>query len=105
MITLSGFEPNVDIEIEFTGLRPGEKVREELLTQDEDLSPTEHPRIFATRVVKPTLGEGKGWLRRFDALAAECDDNGVVANLQRVVPEYTPSRAPVETRRRPSGSA
>jgi FlaA1/EpsC-like NDP-sugar epimerase len=90
MITLSGFEPNVDIEIKFTGLRPGEKLKEELLMDDENLSPTAHPQIFATRVEKPTLEQVKEWLRRLDALLDDADDRAVVAELQRIVPEFTP---------------
>jgi FlaA1/EpsC-like NDP-sugar epimerase len=90
MITLSGFEPNVDIEIQIIGLRPGEKLTEELLTDDENLSPTAHPQIFATRVEKPSLGEVKEWLRRLDALIDSADDREVTAELQRIVPDFKP---------------
>jgi FlaA1/EpsC-like NDP-sugar epimerase len=90
MITLSGFEPNVDVDIEFIGLRPGEKLKEELLTANEDLSPTEHPKIFATRVDKPTLEEVKEWLRRLDALTDHAGREEIVAELQRIVPEFQP---------------
>jgi FlaA1/EpsC-like NDP-sugar epimerase len=46
LIKLSGFEPNVDIDIKFTGLRPGEKLYEELLMSEEGLMDTEHKKIF-----------------------------------------------------------
>ncbi|WP_250673708.1 nucleoside-diphosphate sugar epimerase/dehydratase [Paraclostridium ghonii] len=46
LIRLSGFEPNVDIDIKFTGLRPGEKLYEELLMSEEGLTNTEHKKIF-----------------------------------------------------------
>lgn len=46
MIRLSGFEPNKDIRIEFTGLRPGEKLYEELLTAEEGTNTTTHKKIF-----------------------------------------------------------
>ncbi len=46
MISLSGFEPDKDIRIEFTGLRPGEKKYEELLTAGEGINKTKHKKIF-----------------------------------------------------------
>lgn len=52
LITLSGFEPNVDIEIKFTGLRPGEKLYEELLMSEEGLSNTEHNKIFIGKPIE-----------------------------------------------------
>jgi FlaA1/EpsC-like NDP-sugar epimerase len=88
MITLSGYEPEVDIDIRFTGLRPGEKLREELLTRNENLSPTDHHKIFATRVEKPELEQVKSWLRRLDQLVAEQDDAATVEELRLIVPEF-----------------
>jgi FlaA1/EpsC-like NDP-sugar epimerase len=49
LIRLSGFEPHVDIQIEFSGIRPGEKLYEELLTSEEGLASTKHDRIFIGR--------------------------------------------------------
>jgi len=46
LIRLKGFEPDVDIPIVFTGIREGEKLYEGLLTDTEDIKPTEHPKIF-----------------------------------------------------------
>ncbi|OYV68878.1 MAG: hypothetical protein B7Z74_08105 [Deltaproteobacteria bacterium 21-66-5] len=46
MITLSGFKPGEDIEIVFTGMRPGEKMAEELMNSDEVVGATRHPKIF-----------------------------------------------------------
>ena len=46
LIRLSGFEPNEDIDIEITGLRPGEKLHEELLMAEEGLASTKHDKIF-----------------------------------------------------------
>jgi FlaA1/EpsC-like NDP-sugar epimerase len=50
LIKLSGFEPDVDIQIEFTGMRPGEKMFEELMTPEERGSETPHEKIFVARV-------------------------------------------------------
>lgn len=49
LITLSGFEPNVDIKIEFIGLRPGEKLYEELLMAEEGITDTRHEKIFVAK--------------------------------------------------------
>jgi FlaA1/EpsC-like NDP-sugar epimerase len=46
MITLSGFRPDEDIRIVYTGVRPGEKLFEELKTEGEDIEPTVHPKIM-----------------------------------------------------------
>jgi FlaA1/EpsC-like NDP-sugar epimerase len=49
LIRLSGLEPGVDIEIKFTGMRPGEKLYEELLTAEEGTSATKHKRIYVAK--------------------------------------------------------
>ncbi|MEW9698212.1 polysaccharide biosynthesis protein [Paenibacillus sp. SI8] len=51
LIRLSGLEPNVDVDIEYSGIRPGEKLYEELLTSEEGLSATKHDRIFIGKPV------------------------------------------------------
>ncbi len=61
MIRLSGHEPDVDIPIVFSGLRPGEKLFEELLGAEEGSEPTEHARIFKAR--NPKVGAGRGDVR------------------------------------------
>lgn len=63
MIRLSGFTEN-DIHIEFTGLRPGEKLFEELLTNDETTLPTPHPKL---RIAKPDNTPNGAWLKDLDA--------------------------------------
>lgn len=53
LIRLSGFEPDLDIQIKFTGIRPGEKLLEELATDQEERQETQHPRIFRATVKPP----------------------------------------------------
>ncbi len=89
LITLSGLEPDADIPIVFTGLRPGEKLREELLTGGEGIQKTDMGKIFVTRA------EGCDWdrlmagieeLRKF----SQAGDPGSIRRvLKSLVPEYS----------------
>ena len=91
LIRLSGFEPDVDIKIEFIGLRPGEKLHEEIITEGEGIVPSPHEKIFVLR------GQNKynlDWLnQKIDELvqlAMKQDASGIKAKLKEIVPEYTP---------------
>jgi len=88
MIRLSGFEPGEDIEIVYTGMRPGEKLYEELLTSSEGVDVTRHNRIFVAEVDKP---DGRA-LERVLGVVAEPGwvplEKEVVHMLQKVVPEF-----------------
>ncbi len=88
MIRLSGFEPGEDIEIVFTGVRPGEKLYEELLTSSEGVSVTKHNRIFIAGVDRPESHV----LEWFLSTASQPDwapgDDEVVHMLRQVVPEF-----------------
>lgn len=86
MIRLSGFEEG-QIGIEFTGLRPGEKLYEELLADDETTLTTPHPKL---RVARARHEAGDDWLARLDAWldTAQRDDDAVKTALQGWVPEY-----------------
>ncbi len=88
MIRLSGFDDN-DIKIVYTGLRPGEKLYEEVLAADENSLPTPHPklRIAKARMAPPDLlSQLAPWLAR----TALPDDAAVREELARWVPEYQP---------------
>ena len=92
MIALSGLTPNRDIEIAFTGLRPGEKLYEELSHGGENVTPTAHPKI--TRLVAPPLHHSiVGSFFAELAVAIE-DGNADTASLKlllsKMLPEYTP---------------
>ncbi|MEZ4788718.1 MAG: nucleoside-diphosphate sugar epimerase/dehydratase [Flavobacteriales bacterium] len=85
MIRLSGREPGRDIAIVHTGLRPGEKLYEELLATAENTLPTHHPRILIgkVRAADPTLVLGA-----VDRLASAPDAADMVRILKELVPEY-----------------
>jgi len=95
LIRLSGFEPDKDIPIVFTGIRPGEKLHEALETPEEPLEPTEVPKLFALtsngRVDEITLRLA---LRELDRLAQAVDVMGLRGILQRLSNSYDqiPSR-------------
>lgn len=95
LIRLSGFEVSEDIEIKIVGLRPGEKLFEELLTEEEKsgvLGDSGHEKIFIAKV-EEVDGEKLGKdVRELEVLAREMDSEGIVRKLQEMVPNYQPNR-------------
>ena len=89
MIRLAGFEPDKDIKIEYTGLRPGEKLYEEVLANDENTLPSFHPRIRVAKVREYQYEEVDGELKRMTQLAREVDIPAVIDLMKALVPEYT----------------
>ena len=90
LIELSGLKPGEDIEIVFTGLRPGEKLFEELSYEGENITPTDHPKIMRF-VCEPQLL--KDVRKHLDLLAAHLYDaeaNQLKLMLKDAVPEYQP---------------
>ena len=88
LIRLSGFEPGRDIPIVFTGLRPGEKLFEELLLDDEGISKTSHNKIF---VGQPTFTDYKLLLNSFkelDKLIKEGSNEDLIDYVKLIVPNY-----------------
>ncbi|GAA1256182.1 polysaccharide biosynthesis protein [Oryzihumus leptocrescens] len=79
-----------DVQLRFTGLRPGEKLNEELFSASESPTSTAHPRISATRG-DPLPGEFDVAVKDLAAAAADNDVDGVLERLSALVPEYTPS--------------
>jgi FlaA1/EpsC-like NDP-sugar epimerase len=88
MIELSGYKPDLDIEIKFTGLRPGEKLFEELRHTDETHETTEHPRIFKLRT--ESRGASAGWLSDLRHAVATGDAALIKQAMNKIVPEYRP---------------
>jgi FlaA1/EpsC-like NDP-sugar epimerase len=79
-----------EIPITFTGLRPGEKLFEELRLHDESVRPTTHPQIAVTRAPQPDPIRVGNWLLRLRGACASRDAS-VVAVMRELIPEYTPS--------------
>ena len=92
LIRLSGFEPDVDIRIEYVGLRPGEKLYEELITEGEGIVQTPHEKIMVLRGTPCDPGLLNGKIDKLDALAREQDADGIRSMLKEIVPEYRPMR-------------
>ncbi|RAP77476.1 polysaccharide biosynthesis protein [Paenibacillus montanisoli] len=90
LIRLSGFEPNIDIEITYSGIRPGEKMYEELLTDEEGLTSTKHDRIFIGRSSSMNRTELEFELRRLERVVGE-GDSAVREMLKHLVPSYQTS--------------
>ena len=90
MIQLSGFEPERDIPIEFIGLRPGEKLFEEIQHGGEAYSPTDHPRILRFTGPAYPLEEVERFLEKLRAMMGSTDADQIKLAIQGFVPEYTP---------------
>lgn len=89
LITLSGLIPDKDIEIKITGLRPGEKLFEELLSAEDGTEKTTHKKIFTARIKEIDKAELDREIRKILEIT---DGEEVVAALQKIVPTYTPNR-------------
>ena len=87
MITLNGLEPDEDIEIEFTGIRPGEKLFEELQTDAESIAKTRHPKIFIGKLNSYPLGKLDGALDHLRELSSKGEDAEIRSFLNAILPE------------------
>lgn len=90
LIKLLGYEPNVDIPIEITGLRPGEKLYEEILMSEEGLTSTKHNKIFITEPMSITMEELEEKLEKLkELLKLEKDENSEVKKyIKEIVPTF-----------------
>lgn len=88
MIKLSGLELGKDIQISFTGLRPGEKLYEELLNDKENTLPTHHSQIMIGKVKKYDFDEISEKISKLIGLISENDNFKIVRAMKNIVPEF-----------------
>jgi len=98
-IRSNGLEPDVDVQVQITGIRPGEKLYEELAYGSEDMSPTPHPSVRRWRTPPPDPARMRRVLARFDALRGQAQGvpgshlwqhatrQDILAALHEAVPE------------------
>lgn len=95
LIRLSGLEVGEDIEIKIVGLRPGEKMFEEMMTEEEQsgvLGDSGHEKIFIAKVEEVEGDKLEKDIKELERLAKEMDAEGIVRKLQEMVPSYRPNR-------------
>ena len=90
LIRKSGFKPDVDIEIKFIGLRPGEKLHEELIIEGEGIVRTPYEKIFVLKGDSCDLSWLDGKIEELIRLAYDCDADGIKSKLKEIIPEYQP---------------
>ena len=99
LIRLSGLEPETDIEIEYIGMRPGEKMYEELQTHEENIVDTGHEKILVLK-----NGQGNNWDKLLDDVseivnsAKYYDYKKVTQELKKFIPEYEPDTKTIKQR-------
>ena len=88
MITLAGFRPDVDIAVEYSGLRPGEKLYEEVLSNTENTDPTSHDRIRIAKVREYEHAKASEVMSELERLAMAVEIPDMVKLMKRTVPEF-----------------
>lgn len=96
MISLSGLVPDVDIKIEFTGLRPGEKLYEELLTDNERTEATQHQKIRVARIDKVDKEVLNEQIKRLIVSSKSVKVNTTIQIMKEIVPEYKSNNSEFE---------
>ncbi len=91
LIKLSGYKPDVDIKIVYTGLRPGEKLYEELLMDEEGMQKTDNELIFIGHPIDMDDEEFKKKLEILDDDSKE-DDENIRKYVMDIVPTYKPNK-------------
>lgn len=98
MIRLSGLTPGVDIDIKYTGLRPGEKLHEELLNTEENTMPTYHNQILIARVREYDYAEVKENIDQLISLIQSGQhETDIVKLMKKMIPEYRSNNSVYES--------
>jgi FlaA1/EpsC-like NDP-sugar epimerase len=95
MITLAGFTPDEDIEIRYVGLRPGEKLFEELQQESEDLVASPREKIRTFRGSQVAMEALVPWMTELQHLLWARDGLAAIEHMKKLVPEYQGSAAQV----------
>jgi len=90
MINLAGKRPDIDVQIQFTGLRPGEKLFEELFHEGEEIEATGIPRISVASPRTPGLNVSRARLRELETACEASNRQGALEKLRAMVPEFGP---------------
>lgn len=96
MIQLSGYVPDKDIMIQETGLRPGEKLFEELLSNEENTLPTHHPKIMRAKVNIYSRPDVLTFINELEAVLATGNNIALVTKMKEIVPEYVSNNSVYE---------
>ena len=88
MIKLSGLELNKDIRISVTGLRPGEKMYEELLSNDENTMPTHHPKILIGKIKEVQFKAVESLIQELINHTINQNNDLIVKKMKHIVPEF-----------------
>jgi FlaA1/EpsC-like NDP-sugar epimerase len=92
LIRLSGYEPNKDIQIKITGLRPGEKLFEEISLAEEDVTKTPNNKIYICKPVDYDEVKVSELLKKLDAFIKDDDEKGMFACVSQLVPTFKDKR-------------
>ena len=92
LIKLSGHQPDVDIKIEYTGLRPGEKLYEEKLMEEEGMRTTPNKLIFIGSPIPLDYETFLTKLKELMQISYQNDEDAVIKKVEEMVPTYHPER-------------
>lgn len=97
MIKLAGFVPGKDIKIQFTGLRPGEKLYEELLNHTSKTLNTHHPKIMIEQVIEQNFELTHSEINELIGMSRFFDNEDIVSKMKKIVPEFKSMNSHFET--------